>query len=154
MSEIRDDDAAQAPQVYAKTRHGKLSLDEIAGIMPGLGSLMPIISDRFGWMAHAARGGNWKLAAYQLGKVRHLFKVGRTTRPKWAEVIDEYLRDSLDPVASAIQAADLPAFEAAVAAAIDVANRIHRERGYGYIVYKLPPAGPGHMELGPVEEGD
>lgn len=152
MTEDRDDAAAEAPPVYATTRHGKLSLDQIGGMMPGLGSLMPIISDRFGWMVHAARGGNWKLASYQLRKVRHLFKVGSATRPKWSATIDTYLGGALDPITAAIDASDLARFEAAVKVAVDEANRIHRDRGYGYIVYKLPESGPAHMELGPVEE--
>lgn len=140
------------PEVYARTRHGTLSLDRIGGLMPGLGSLMPIIADRFGWMVHAGRGGNWRLALYQLRKVRKLFGVGKVTRPRWIEAIDAYVDGSLEPIQAAIQAQDRDAFEAAVAAAVAEANRIHGEYGYGYIAYKVPAAGPEHMELGPLPE--
>lgn len=151
MSE-QDETDDRAQQVYANTRHGNLSLDQIGTLMPGLGTLMPIISDRFGWMVHAGRGGNWKLARYQLRKVRKLFKIGKTTRPKWVEVIDRYLTDTFDPIGAAIEAQDLERFEAAVAVAVDQANQIHGEFGYGYIVYKVPERGPDHMETGEVAE--
>lgn len=151
-----DDERAsdEARQVYARTRHTELSLDEIGSLMPGLGTLMPVISDRFGWMVHAARGGNWKLAAYQLRKVRHLLEIGKTTRPKWTDVIDRYLSETFDPIRAAIDSADPEQFESAVRGAVDEANRIHGEYGYGYIVYRLPERGPEHMELGPVQEPD
>ena len=152
MSDDRTADADEAPQVYATTRHGRLSLDQIAALTPGLGSLMPIISDRFGWMAHAGKGGNWKLARYQLRKVVKLLKVGAMTRPKWTAIIGAYIDGDLEAIATAIEATDLEAFEAAVQGAVDAANRIHGEHGYGYIVYKVPEQGPAHMELGPVAE--
>lgn len=150
MADERDED--RDPQVYATTRHGRLSLDEIGGMMPGLGSLMPVIADRFGWMVHAARGGNWKLARYQLRKVRKLLALGGRTRPKWTDTIDAYDTAFLAPVFDAIKARGLDRFETTVAAAVDEANRIHGEIGYGYILYRVPDEPPAHFELGPVEE--
>ena len=136
----------------ARTRHGSLSLDEIGALMPGLGTLMPIISDRFGWMYHAGQGGNWKLAHYQLRKIRHLFNVGMKTRPKWTSVIDAYLKDYLEPIGIAIEANDPTDFLERVGAAVDEANRIHGQYNYGYIVYRLPAEGPDHMQLEPIDE--
>lgn len=140
-----DDEQGDDATPVGVTRHGRLTLDEIAGLMPGLGTLMPIISDRFGWMVHAARGGNWQLAGYQIRKVLHLFRVGKTTRPRWTEVIDAYVADFLDPLADAIGDRDIGRFEAAASAAVDEANRIHVDTGYGYIVYQVPDEGPAHM---------
>ena len=145
--------AGEAPEVYANTKGGRLSLDQIGNLAaPGLGTLMPIISDRFGWMAHAGIGGNWKLAGYQLRKVNKLFTTARMTRPKWTAVIDEYTVGFLNPIGAAIAEADREAFARAVDAAVDEANAIHRRFNYGYIVYKVPARGPAHMETGPVEE--
>lgn len=141
-----------AGPVYATTRHGRLSLEQMAGLMPGLGTLMPVIADRFGWMVHAGRGGNWRLATYQLRKVRKLFGMGKTTRPRWTETIDAYVEGSLEPIRAAIEERDVDAFEAAVAAAVEEANRIHGNTGYGYIRYRVPDSPPEHMELGPDEE--
>jgi hypothetical protein len=153
MSDRDSKPPEEQPEVYANTRHGRLSLDEIGKLAsPGLGTLMPVISDRFGWMAHAGIGGNWKLAAYQLRKVNKLFATAKVTRPKWTDVIDAYAAGFLDPIAAAIGAADREAFARAVDAAVDEANAIHRRFNYGYIVYKVPAKGPAHMETGPVEE--
>lgn len=155
MSDRDSKPPGEQPEVYATTKYGKLSIDEIGKLAaPGLGTLMPIISDRFGWMAHAGIGGNWKLAAYQLRKVNKLFATAKITRPKWTEVIDAYTSGYLDPIGEAITAADRDAFAHAVDAAVDEANAIHRRFNYGYIVYKVPAKGPAHMETGPVEEED
>ncbi len=131
----------------AHTKHTDLTLDQIGALMPGLGSLMPIISDRFGWSYHAAKGGNWDLARYQLRKVCKLFGVGKTTRPKWIETIDAYDAAFLQPMMRAIEAKSWDDFDAATQAAVDEANRIHVEIGYGYIVYEIPKNGPPHMSV-------
>ncbi len=131
----------------ARTKHTELTLDQIGALMPGLGSLMPIIADRFGWSYHAAKGGNWDLARYQLRKVRKLFGIGKTTRPKWIDTIDAYDAAFLQPMMRAIEAKSWEDFDAAAQAAVDETNRIHVEIGYGYIVYKLPDDGPPHMSV-------
>ena len=142
-----DDRCWEGPS--ARTRHGELTLDEIGSLMPGLGTLMPVISDRYGWMVHAARGGNWPLDRYQLRKVQHLFQVGKLTRPKWVKVIDRYVQESLEPIMEAIRARDLEKFEAQVQDAVDEANRLHQEYNYGYIVYRVPDDPPQHMATSP-----
>ena len=134
-------------QPVARTKHGELTLDQIGALMPGLGELMPIISDRFAWMYHAGRGGNWDLARYQLRKVRHLFRVGKTTRPKWIETIDSYDGGFLERIAAAIEARSWEDFERAAQRAVDEANRIHSEIGYGYIVYRVPAEPPDHIQV-------
>jgi len=141
--------ATEDGQPVARTKHTELTLDQIGGLMPGLGSLMPIISERFGWAYHAAKGGNWDLAHYQLRKVRKLLAVGKMTRPKWKKTIDVYDEAFLQPMATAIAARDWNGFETAARGAVDDANRIHVEIGYGYIVYKIPEEGPPHMSVEP-----
>ena len=145
----RQEDAAEASGPVAKTKHGELSLDQIGRLMPGLGGLMPIISARFGWMYHAGKGGNWDLARYQLRKVRGLFGVGKTTRPKWIETIDAYDAAFLAPIGEAIESGSWDDFEDATQRAVNEANRIHGEIGYGYIEYRIPAEPPGHMSVDP-----
>jgi hypothetical protein len=41
-------------------------LEELAEIQPGLGTVMIEYGNRYTNMYHAAKGGDWKLAAYQL----------------------------------------------------------------------------------------
>ncbi|HEX9699256.1 MAG TPA: hypothetical protein VGD06_07320 [Acidobacteriota bacterium] len=141
--------AGEASRPVARTRHTELTLDQIGALMPGLGSLMPIIADRFGWAYHAAKGGNWGLARYQLRKVRKLLGVGKVTRPKWTPTIDAYDAAFLQPMADAIEIGDWQAFDAAAQAAVNDANRIHAETGFGYIVYRIPEKGPAHMSTEP-----
>jgi len=70
-------------QPVGRTRYGELTLDQIAEVQPGLGRLMPLVSDRYWIMYYAARGGNWALARYCLDQIRALFRVGATTRPQF-----------------------------------------------------------------------
>lgn len=133
----------------ARTRHGEISLDEMAGLLPGLGALMPLIADRFVLMHFAARGGNWPLANYQYLQMVHLFKTGSRTRPKQAGRLQGYLTGFGEPLRTAIKARDWPAFERASQAAVAEANRVHVEMGLPYIVFKLPDEPPGHLDYGP-----
>ncbi len=90
-----------------------------------------------------------KLADYQLRKVSHLFGVGKTTRPKWTKLIDSFTESALEPIRRAIRDADWEGFAATTQFAVDEANRIHVDIGYGYIVYKIQPDAPSHMSLDP-----
>jgi len=149
-SKKKDPSSDRAPAYegpVARTKHTELTLDQIGALMPGLGSLMPIIADRFSWSYHAAKGGNWDLARYKLRKVGKLFGVGKTTRPKWIDTIDAYDAAFLQPMMRAIEAESWEEFDAAAQAAVDEANRIHVEIGYGYIVYEIPDEGPPHMSV-------
>ena len=67
--------------IIGRTKHGELTLDQIAELQPGLGQLMPLMSERYWICYYAAKGGNWALAAYQLNGLRSLFKKANTTRP-------------------------------------------------------------------------
>src|SRR5437879_10741944 len=73
----------------ARTKHCELSLDQLAEIQPGLGRLMPEVSERFWILYYAAKEGNWGLAQYQLNGVRNLLRIGAVTRPKMANYRSE-----------------------------------------------------------------
>ncbi len=137
----------------ARTRHGDITLDEIAELLPGLGALMPVIAERYVQMYFAARGGNWPLANYEYLQMAHVFGTGARTRPKQAERIRRYLAHFGDPLRVAIKARDWRAFQAASEAAVAEANRIHAEMHLPYVVFRLPDAPPGHLDYGPRPEG-
>ena len=88
-------------------------------------------------MYHAARDGNWLLAAYQLRAIRKLFTTSKLTRPKYAQAMDEFAERHLAPLARAIEAKDWTGFSAASAAAIAASDEYHRTWGYGYILYRV-----------------
>jgi hypothetical protein len=136
-------------RVVARTRHGEISLDEMAELLPGLGALMPIISRRYVQMYFAAKGGNWPLANYQYLQMVHVFRTGMKTRPKHAARIRAYLADFGEPLRASIRARDWEAFERASGAAVDEANRIHVDLRLPYIVFRLPDAPPGHLDYAP-----
>ena len=135
--------------VVGKTKHGELTLDQIAGMQPGWGGLMPQIGERWWICYYAAQGSHWKLASYALRKVQGLFKTGAITRPKYAEMARNYDKDFLQPVAQGIAAGDFSAFDAAFKRATDEGNRLHVAIGHGEIIWTLPPAPPKHLKLTP-----
>jgi hypothetical protein len=104
--------------IKAKTKHGELTLDEIGSLMPGMSELMAAIGQRYQTTSHAARDGNWLLAAYQLRAIRKLFGTSKLTRPKYAQAMDEFADRHLAPLARAIEAKDWAAFSTASEATV------------------------------------
>jgi len=149
-----NNDSESTPRLVGKTRHGELTLDQIAGLMPGLGQLMPQISRRYWILYYAAHGGNWKLAAYQVSQIRGLMRIGATTRPKQADRLNAFSQGPLGHVEEAIEKRDLEAFEQAFERAAKIANAMHKATGHPEIVWKLPAHPPEELELGPTEASD
>ena len=130
-----------------RTRHGELTLEQIADALPGTGELMASVGDSWWRCAHAARGGNWPLAAYFARRVRGTSRKLAVLRPKYAGRIAEFERVALAAVFAAIDARDLPRFESAFSEATAAANRNHVETGYPYIRWVLPDDPPRDLDL-------
>ncbi len=139
-------------EIKGKTPHGEISIDQIAGIQPGMAKIMRAVSDRYHRSYYAAKGGNWKLAAYQLSQLRGEFRTAKVTRPKFAADLDAFDAECLVPILKAIQAKDWNAFEAAFDNGVEGSDRYHEKLGYGYIRFVLPKEPPGDIYLGPPEE--
>lgn len=135
--------------IVGHTKHGDLTLDQLAELQPGLGTLMRDISDRYWILYYAAKGGNWDLAAYQLRGLRSLYKKGSTTRPKYAGMLEDYSLKIFDPLQKHIEAKNFSEFEKVYQAGIDLANKLHGATKHGEIIWKLPPNPPPHLDLGP-----
>ena len=131
-----------------RTKHGELTLDQLAELQPGLGTLMRDISDRYWILYYAAQGGNWALAAYQLRGLRSLYRKGGTTRPKYRAMLDDYARKIFDPLQEQIGAQNFAGFDRIYRQGIDYANHLHVASQHGEIVWKLPPQPPQHLDLG------
>lgn len=134
-------------RVVGRYKHGELTVDDLASLTPGLGALMPVISQRYWILYHAAQGGNWGLAAYQLSQIRHLLSVGATTRPKMARYLKAFIQGHLEAIRQAVEAQDLERFERAHRKGADAANTYHRETGHPEVVWQLPPDPPAHLRL-------
>jgi len=133
--------------VVGRTKHGELTLDQIAELQPGLGTLMRDVSDRY-WIAYyAAKAGNWELTAYQLRGLRTLFQKGNMTRPKYKPMIEEYTKKILDPLDQQVAAKNFAEFDRIYRQGIELANRMHVTTNHAEIVWKLPPHPPQHLAL-------
>lgn len=135
--------------ITGKTKHGELTLDQIAAALPGLGPIMQQIGERWWVCYYAARGGNWELAAYEVRSVRSLFNTASLTRPKYARMLAEYTADHLEPLLTLCAEKNWEGFEKAYHRSVDVANQLHRDVNHGEITWKLPPTPPPYFDLGP-----
>ena len=64
----------------AGTWPDEMTVERLAEIQPGMATVMKMVAERFTQTYYAARGGNWKLAAYQLNQLRAAFKIAKVTR--------------------------------------------------------------------------
>ena len=140
---------ADEKPVVGRTKHGELTIDQLAELQPGLGQLMPMVSERYWTLYYAARGGNWALADYELRSLSSLWKKMSTTRPKYKGMLDNYAKKIFDPLAKHVAAKNLVEFENVYRQGIDLANKMHVATDHGEIVWKLPPNPPQHLDLGP-----
>jgi len=133
--------------IVGRTKHGELTLDQLAELQPGLGTLMREVSDRYWICFYAAQNGNWDLAAYQLRALRSVFGKGSTTRPKYKAMLEEYARRVFDPLQQAVATKDWAAFASHYQAGIVLANQWHVATKHGEIVWQLPAQPPLHLQL-------
>jgi hypothetical protein len=138
--------------IVGRTKHGELTLDQLAELQPGLGQLMPLVSERYWTLYYAAKGGNWALADYELRGLKSLWTKMSTTRPKFKGMLDNYAKNIFEPLAQQIAAKDFAAFDKTYRQGIDLANTMHRATDHPEIVWKLPPNPPQHLDLGPQPE--
>lgn len=130
-----------------RTKHAALSFEQLAELLPGTGEIMQSVALCWWKCAHAARGGNWPLAAYFARRVRGLQRDLAVLRPKHRERLEEFERGVLAEVFRAIEARDRARFEAAFAGATDLANAMHVQTGHAYIRWVLPDEPPADLDL-------
>ena len=128
--------------IRVRTKHGELSLEEVAGLLPGTGEVMASVSLCFGMCWHAAEGGNRQLATYYLNRTRNLLRGLALTRPKYAEQIREFEAGFLEPLYQGLRDEDPEAFRAAYERATDQANVYHADTGHPYIRWARPTDPP------------
>ena len=136
-----------AEDIVPRTKHGELTLDQLAEIQPGMSRLMAELAQRFTLMVHAGRGGNWALSHFQFRQARSLFKIMGTMRPKYLETLLAFERDFMAPVEEAIKAKNAAALNAAADRAVKESDAAHARFGYPYIRYRIPRHPPEHLDL-------
>lgn len=135
------------------TGKGRLTLDEMASVQPGLARLMPEVGDRTWKLYYAAQAGNWPMARFQHKEIAGLLELGGFMRPKHKDALGAYLERDWKPIAAAIEHEDFAAFAAAFDRAVVAANVCHDERGKPYIQWKLPDTPPPDLDLRPRKVG-
>ena len=138
-------------KIVIKTRHGELSLEQLAESQHGMAHLMKEIGERYHVLYYAAKALNWKLAQYQLNQVIALFRIGATLRPKFAEDLNGFVKTHFHPMNEAIHAQDWRRFEEAFKKGIQGSDQFHEKYGYGFIHFVLPKNPPEMYELAPRE---
>jgi hypothetical protein len=136
-------------QPVGKTKHTELTLDQIASMQPGLGRIMPEVSQRYHIAYYAAQGGNWALARYQLRELGGLLQLGAVTRPKYVTQLTAFEKVHLTALLAAIDRRDFAQFELAFTRASEVANIYHQATGHPEIIWRLPARPPEHLDLSP-----
>lgn len=130
-----------------KTRHGELTLEEMAELLPNTGELMQSVGTTWWKCAHAARAGSWELAAYFARRSRGLLRKLAIVRPQYAGDIASFEERQIAPVLAACERRDPGDFESTYASAVDVANELHTKWGKSYIQWRLPEDPPPDLDL-------
>jgi hypothetical protein len=139
-------------EVKAKTPYGEMTIDQLAEIQPGMAATMKVVGERYTLTHYAAKGGNWKLAAYQLNQLRTAFRMAKVTRPRFAEDLTAFDKEYLQPIFRAIHDQDWGEFEEAFRRGAVGSDFYHDKRGVSYIRYTLPDQDHSGLYQGPPEK--
>lgn len=136
-------------RVQATTKHGTLSVDDLAAMQPGMARLMDELSRRYWVLYYAAKAGNWELALYMEKEAEKILHTAAVARPKYRDDIAAFTQDRLGPVARALEAKDWPAFEAGYRRGIEDSNVFHDKYNKRFIRFRLPDHPPEWFDLAP-----
>lgn len=136
-------------RVRATTKHGTLTVDEMAAMQPGMARLMDELSRRYWVLFYAAKAGNWELAEYEEKESEKILTTAAVARPKYRDDITTFVRLRLSPLAQAIGAKDWPAFEESYRRGIDDSNVYHDKYNKRFIRFRLPDHPPEWFDLEP-----
>lgn len=141
--------ARMADRTAIATKHGTMTLEQLAEMQPGMARLMAEYSERFWILYYAAKAGNWPLAKYEHTEMMKLGKIVPVVRPKYADGMAEFEATHLAALERAITAKDWQGFEAAYRAAIDASDHYHDRFAKPFIRFRLPPEAPPWIEFDP-----
>ena len=136
-------------RVRAITKHGSLTVDEIAAMQPGMARLMDEVSRRYWVLYYAAKAGNWELAQYMLKESEKILETASVARPKYREDLAAFVRDRLGPIETAIDGRNWKDFEAAYRRGITDSDMYHDKYNKRFIRFRLPDHPPQWFDLAP-----
>ena len=130
------------------TKHNKnLTIEDIAEIQPGLGTVMIEFGHRFYITYYAAKAGNWGLAEYELEELIEAQEVAETTRPKYKKQLKDLEDDYLEKLEDAIEDKNFKKFEKLYTKTTKACNSCHEANGHPYIKYQLPKEAPKYLRM-------
>ena len=124
-------------------------MDESGEALPGAARLMDEVARRYWILFYAAKAGNWELARYMEKESEKLLRTMAKVRPKYAEDLEKFLRDSLGPVLRAVDAKDWNAFEVAYRRGIEASDVYHEKYNKGFLRFRLPDRSPEWLDFEP-----
>jgi hypothetical protein len=142
-----DDAPIPGSRVRATTKHGTLTVDEIAEMQPGMARLMDELSRRYWVLYFAAKAGNWELARYMEKESETILKTVSVARPKYRDDIAAFVRDRLGAIVKAIDAKDWGQFDAAYRRGIADSDMYHEKYNKRFIRFRLPDHPPEWFDL-------
>src|SRR5438876_4207627 len=92
------DEAIPGSRVRAATKHGTLTVDELAAMQPGMARLMDELSRRYWVLYYAAKAGNWELAGYMEREAEKILQTASVARAKYQVAIAGVRGSRLGPV--------------------------------------------------------
>jgi len=140
--------AEQIGKSVIQTKHNKnLTLQAIADIQPGLGTIMIEFGHRFYVSYYAAKANNWKLAEYEIHELIEALEIAETTRPKYSSQLKKFESNSLAKLQNSIQKKDWNLFKGNYQKTTIACNTCHKENAHPYIQYSLPLEAPKYLRM-------
>jgi len=144
-----DEPPIPGARVRATTNHGALTVDQIAAMQPGMARLMDELSRRYWTLFYAAKAENWELANYMMKESEKVLKTAAVARPKYADDIAAFLRETFGSIAAAIESKDWSTFEKAYRKGISESDRLHDKYNKSFLRFRLPDHPPEWFDLAP-----
>ena len=140
--------AKDIKNIVVPTKHNKnLTIEDIAEIQPGLGSIMIEFGHRFYITYYAAKAGNWELAEYELEELMEAQEIAEVTRPKYKKQLKDFEDDYLEKLKDATEDKNFTKFEKLYTKTTKACNRCHVANKHPYIKYQLPKEAPKYLRM-------
>src|SRR2546426_10860132 len=97
-----DEGPIPGARVRATTKHGGLTVAEIAAMQPGMARLMDELSRRHWTLFYAAQARNLALAHYMAKEAQKILTTASVARPKYSDAIPAFVRDTFGSITAAI----------------------------------------------------
>ncbi|TLZ84784.1 MAG: hypothetical protein E6K03_01165 [Methanobacteriota archaeon] len=110
---------------------------------------MDELSRRYWTLFYAAKAKNWELANYMVKEAEKVLRTAAVARPKYADDIAAFVRETFGSITAAIESKDWSAFEKAFRKGISESDRLHDKYNKSFLRFRLPDHPPEWFDLTP-----